>query len=135
MSEACGCKGIRTCLLCEGTSDAHQGPFEEADKPLKFFWCQSCGQLIQKKFEGYTCKPACLEIVGRKGRLRQTNLERDDSQGSHFPEFCGVTVVEDFIDEKEERTLLEQIDAHRWAESQSGRRKQVKQHATSVFIS
>lgn len=39
--------------------------------------------------------------------------------------FEGVTVVKDFMSRDEERNIVSQIDAHQWAESQSGRRKQV----------
>ena len=41
------------------------------------------------------------------------------------PELKEVTVVKDFVSEEEERCIVAEIDGSRWAESQSGRRKQV----------
>lgn len=39
--------------------------------------------------------------------------------------FDGATVLNDFISEEEEKTLIEKIDESPWLPSQSGRNKQV----------
>ena len=40
-------------------------------------------------------------------------------------ELDGLLLIPDFLSEAQEATLLERIDAVEWAQSQSGRRKQV----------
>ena len=45
--------------------------------------------------------------------------------GAAVPE--GVTVVKEFISREEEREIVAEIDRSQWAESQSGRRKQVRE--------
>ena len=39
--------------------------------------------------------------------------------------FEGVTVIKEFLSQEEEAAILSAIDVHSWADSQSGRKKQV----------
>ena len=47
---------------------------------------------------------------------------------------AGILLLEEFISEKEESTLVNNISKTSWADSQSGRRKQVH-YASICFIS
>ena len=40
-------------------------------------------------------------------------------------DFGGINIVKNFVSEEEERRIMSAIDALPWAESQSGRKKQV----------
>ncbi|XP_053473956.1 alpha-ketoglutarate-dependent dioxygenase alkB homolog 4 [Ictalurus furcatus] len=91
----CGCKGIRTCLLCEANDDKRQ--------------------LLNKKDSAhydFTYDQESKLAVPVGGNIQQA-----------FP-FPGVFLWENFVSEEEERELVAQMDQNIWRESQSGRRKQ-----------
>ena len=73
-------------------------------------------------------KPLLKCKAGRCGpelRIIKTRKEaRDLCHSAAMPE--GVTVVKEFVSREEEREIVLEIDRSQWAESQSGRRKQVK---------
>lgn len=48
--------------------------------------------------------------------------------------FHGVFLWENFISEKEEEHLISSMDQNHWNESQSGRRKQVRQDRASHLL-
>ncbi|XP_036435776.1 alpha-ketoglutarate-dependent dioxygenase alkB homolog 4 [Colossoma macropomum] len=90
----CGCKGIRTCLICEA---------DDGKRHLL-----STTQSIHYDF---TYDPESKLAVP------------DDGDGQSFP-FSGVFLWENFVSEDEERELVAKMDEEIWRESQSGRRKQ-----------
>ncbi|XP_073523857.1 alpha-ketoglutarate-dependent dioxygenase alkB homolog 4 [Phyllobates terribilis] len=91
---ACGCKGVRSCLVCESPAGGMlQGP----QKALSFVYIPEEG----------VCKGA----------------ERTEAAGWCFP-FPGVTLIEEFVTENEERDMVQVMDQDEWRLSQSGRRKQ-----------
>ena len=47
-------------------------------------------------------------------------------------ELDGLLLIPDFLSEAQEATLLERIDAVEWAQSQSGRRKQVGSRSENI---
>ncbi|NXX48656.1 ALKB4 dioxygenase, partial [Tricholaema leucomelas] len=93
----CGCKGIRSCLLCEGPA--------QAAPPL---------QLFPQGEDNFTYCPATGLAVGN---------EHSEFAGWAFP-FPGVFLMEEFISEEEESEIVELMDRDDWKPSQSGRRKQ-----------
>ncbi|CAG7834971.1 unnamed protein product [Allacma fusca] len=98
----CGCKGIRTCLVCEAEFGV-QKVFDETNQERCFEYCYLCGN---KAYEG-------------------SNVARD--HGHHkgeAVEYPGVLVVPDFVTKEEELFLAEGCDRLPWDLSQSGRRKQ-----------
>ena len=104
LEKKCGCKGLRSCLLCEQLKPAQLSPTSETC--VKLFQCRKCGKLFQRSLaSNFICTSDCVAA-------------------SSNTEFNGVTVIEQFVDEKEERNLIQEIDKSGWAESQSGRRKQ-----------
>ncbi|KAK4296730.1 hypothetical protein Pmani_030808 [Petrolisthes manimaculis] len=102
----CGCKGQRTCLVCE----VKQGLGDSSS------WVSQ-----QEKDGAYVFCPVC--------ELAWPGWETDSWR--HHPhhegepvKFPGVKIVEDFVSEEEETDLLTAIDEVPWDLSQSGRRKQ-----------
>ncbi|XP_004448347.1 alpha-ketoglutarate-dependent dioxygenase alkB homolog 4 [Dasypus novemcinctus] len=93
----CGCKGIRTCLICERHSDG--------DPP----W-----ELPPQKAHRFLYLPSTGWAVGD---------EQSDFEDWAFP-FPGVTLIEDFVSREEEAEMVRLMDRDPWKLSQSGRRKQ-----------
>lgn len=92
----CGCKGIRTCLICErqGRGDP---PWQNAPQKNHRFIYSDIGWAVGAK--------------------------ESDFEGWAFP-FSGVTLIEDFVTPEEEAELVQLMDRDPWRLSQSGRRKQ-----------
>ncbi|XP_018429253.1 PREDICTED: alpha-ketoglutarate-dependent dioxygenase alkB homolog 4 [Nanorana parkeri] len=90
----CGCKGIRTCLLCES---AKRQLTEEPPKTKAFIY------------------------IPTKGRAQ--GVKNSDTAGWWFP-YPGVCLIEDFVTEDEEKEMVHTMDQEEWRLSQSGRRKQ-----------
>uniref|UniRef100_A0A8C5M6J4 AlkB homolog 4, lysine demethylase n=1 Tax=Leptobrachium leishanense TaxID=445787 RepID=A0A8C5M6J4_9ANUR len=95
-SGVCGCKGIRTCLLCE--DGASEGAPPEVTGQRKTF------------------------IFSQKESVA-LGLKNTEFVGWAFP-FPGVCLIQDFVTEDEERELVCLMDQEEWRPSQSGRRKQ-----------
>lgn len=109
--EDCACSGIRKCLLCEDkgrlkkiSKDIVEEEQTKAIQRYKF--CNFCGRIFPK---GQEC-------------LHHKDIEEDKIG------LKGVTVISDFVNEDEERTIVTEIDKTIWKASQSGRRKQVNKH-------
>ncbi|KAJ8342924.1 hypothetical protein SKAU_G00328520 [Synaphobranchus kaupii] len=93
---SCGCKGIRSCRVCEDLNEKRR-PEDKGDSARGDFKYEPSSGLAVRWNEG----------------------------GEHesFP-FPGVLLWEDFVSEEEERDLVNRIDQDEWKESQSGRKKQ-----------
>ncbi|XP_028938217.1 alpha-ketoglutarate-dependent dioxygenase alkB homolog 4 [Ornithorhynchus anatinus] len=91
----CGCRGVRSCLLCERPGTP---PKDLPDQTVaRFVYCPETG-------------------------LAQ-GAEATEVQGRAFP-FPGVTLLEDFVSAEEEARMVRLMDRDPWKPSQSGRRKQ-----------
>ncbi|CAL1292417.1 unnamed protein product [Larinioides sclopetarius] len=92
----CGCKGIRTCLLCEkDRSIKTMGEYMEADQ---YNYCHYCN--------------LCWPVTTSNGKFRS-------------PFYLGrLKLIPDFISIEEEKSLIAGIDQIPWMLSQSGRKKQ-----------
>ncbi|XP_057332771.1 alpha-ketoglutarate-dependent dioxygenase alkB homolog 4 [Microplitis mediator] len=101
----CGCKGIRTCLICEEEYKIFKSnPFEELRKLPSYVYCPECDQAwpgwdinIYKEHPNHTGNPIY---------------------------YSGVYIKLNFLSEKETNNLITDIDNLPWDTSQSGRRKQ-----------
>ncbi|KAM3935552.1 alpha-ketoglutarate-dependent dioxygenase alkB homolog 4 [Leptodactylus fuscus] len=91
---ACGCKGIRSCLVCESPAG---GLAKGIHKRKSFVYIPE---------EGVA-----------KG------VEQTVAAGWCFP-FQGVSLIKEFVTEDEERDMVHVMDQDEWRLSQSGRRKQ-----------
>ncbi|XP_022341933.2 alpha-ketoglutarate-dependent dioxygenase alkB homolog 4-like [Crassostrea virginica] len=95
----CGCKGIRTCLICEQDGNGQKEFIKCSSKIHQF--CDLCN----KAFEG--------------GKIDDHPNHHGDSL-----EFPGIFIQRDFISPEEELEICQQIYQSPFVESQSGRRKQ-----------
>ncbi|CAL8124818.1 unnamed protein product [Orchesella dallaii] len=104
----CGCKGIRTCLVCEADFGiAKVNPdLDEKSSQESFEFCHLCGDLAWKGQDVWKDHP-----------------HLSASAGESFP-FLGVYLEPNFMTEEEERRLVAGCDSMEWDLSQSGRRKQ-----------
>ncbi|KAM9441190.1 alpha-ketoglutarate-dependent dioxygenase alkB homolog 4 [Clarias gariepinus] len=91
----CGCKGIRTCLICEANNDRRH-LLDKKDS-------------VQYDF-----------IYDQKSELA-VPVSGNTYKAFSFP---GLFLWEDFVSEDEEKELVAKMDQDVWRESQSGRRKQ-----------
>ena len=106
MEKRCGCKGCRSCLLCETINNkiAEQNIIKER----QFY------TLFYNKDSGHCISPMttiCCDL----------NEEMKSLIGFDFP---GVTIVSNFLSDSEEANLVKEIDNCQWKTSQSGRCKQ-----------
>ena len=121
--ESCGCKGIRTCLVCEGRRTS----IHVAKEPVaSFYQCHNCGRIPDE--ENICVDPSAppLFTCGKSLRCRPTAPALQARCTVKGLPFEGVTVVKEFVSCEEEEKITNDIDRSAWAESQSGRRKQVR---------
>ncbi|XP_035690677.1 alpha-ketoglutarate-dependent dioxygenase alkB homolog 4-like [Branchiostoma floridae] len=97
-TQICGCKGIRTCLLCEGERTTVKAPQGHAKRLVRYMYCNQCHK-AWRHMEGSRCQTEEMD-------------------------FPGVLVVEDFITPEEEADIVTVIEGTEWKVSQSGRKKQ-----------
>ncbi|XP_004840610.1 alpha-ketoglutarate-dependent dioxygenase alkB homolog 4 [Heterocephalus glaber] len=95
--QECGCKGIRTCLICERQRQVDPPWQLSPKKTHRFLYCVDTGWAV--------------------------GAEDSDFEGWAFP-FPGVTLIEDFVTREEEAEMVRLMDCDPWKLSQSGRRKQ-----------
>ncbi|PSN45038.1 Alpha-ketoglutarate-dependent dioxygenase alkB 4 [Blattella germanica] len=100
----CGCKGIRTCLICEKEYGIIQKDFPNVGKDKNsYVYCPWCN----KAWPGWDVKV--------------------DDHPKHVGEpieFPGIFIQLEFLSKAEEDVLMKGIDEMAWDPSQSGRRKQ-----------
>ncbi|XP_018326312.1 alpha-ketoglutarate-dependent dioxygenase alkB homolog 4 [Agrilus planipennis] len=100
----CGCKGCRTCLVCEKLYGIIPKPFFFNSTQKSYVFCPYCNKL----WKGWNL-----------GDIQKHPYHI----GEHIP-FNGIYIKLDFLNKEEEEFLLENIDSVAWDSSQSGRRKQ-----------
>ncbi|CAF1623388.1 unnamed protein product, partial [Didymodactylos carnosus] len=105
----CGCKGIRSCLKCEGLKTES---IPQKSPEIVFIYCNDCRQAVRIDF--YENNSKCPHKVENEHTNDPSNV---------FP-IDGIYLIADFIDEKEETELVNEIDQDLWIPSQSGRLKQ-----------
>lgn len=101
----CGCKGCRTCLICETQFGADKHKLH----------------LELEKAKGYVYCPYCNKAW--KGWEMDSYKKHPNHEGEPI-DYPGVYIKLDFLAEEEEEAFLKQIDEMPWDISQSGRRKQ-----------
>ena len=113
----CGCKGFRSCLICEREGAVRLCP---QPREWRYVQCRQCGTLFRGDHgpsHGLcleTCKPAPVMEVTDHVMCGDKRLD-----------FGGITIVKNFVSEEEEKRIVSATDGSPWFESQSGRRKQV----------
>lgn len=101
----CGCKGCRTCLICETQYGAGTIKLNlTLNKQNSYVYCPLCN----KAFKGWD-----IDIL----------KEHPNHSGDSIA-YPGVYIMLDFLNEDEEQDLMKGIDEMPWDISQSGRSKQ-----------
>ncbi|KAH0560313.1 alpha-ketoglutarate-dependent dioxygenase alkB homolog 4 [Cotesia glomerata] len=102
---ACGCKGIRTCLICEHEYNIIKpNTYKELQKLPSYVYCPEC----DKAWPGW-----------------DINLYKQHPNHIGSPiAYSGVYIQQNFVDERETKLLIKDLDSLPWDISQSGRRKQ-----------
>ncbi|KAG7306909.1 hypothetical protein JYU34_007016 [Plutella xylostella] len=101
----CGCKGCRTCLICETQFGAEKLKLQlTLDQTKGYVYCPLCN----KAWEGW-------DVDLYKQHPHHTGKSID---------YPGVFILLDFLSENEESELMKNLDEITWDISQSGRRKQ-----------
>lgn len=139
MKNNCACSGIRTCLLCEKGCRPRRC-YEEENHVQKqtLNQCYKCGnvEIGSTMIVDPEANPmfVCNSSTCTFDRILKPNVGSivdNDSPTSGNTEFKGLTLIKEFVSEQEEKELVAHIDSSNWAESQSGRLKQV--HVKSVI--
>jgi len=103
----CGCKGCRTCLLCEKEFGIAEKSIENQYKDFtNYIFCYECNKIYRGD---------CIATI---------LAEHPTHGGQNGIEFPGVYIQTNFITGKEEDAIMTGIDEMPWDISQSGRRKQ-----------
>ncbi|XP_032513755.2 alpha-ketoglutarate-dependent dioxygenase alkB homolog 4 [Danaus plexippus] len=101
----CGCKGCRTCLICETYYGAEElKNLVKLDKDKGYVFCPFCN----KAWSGWD-----IDVYKQHPYHEGESID-----------YPGVYIKLDFISEYEETELMRNIDEVPWDISQSGRRKQ-----------
>lgn len=109
-NSVCGCKGIRSCLLCENQQPTSEVSLQVGDV---FYFCPLCEEL--------RCIPKS-KVIENFSPDDLHNFCTEESKTSFS--IGGITVINNFITPDEENILLEEIEKYSWVVSQSGRYKQ-----------
>lgn len=118
VERVCGCKGIRTCLLCE---DAAKKDDVQKTNLVIYKFCPSCGDKAWR--DGLSMSHE-LHINESEQKEEIGHESNSSNATKYFIYIQGVYVVNESITLEQEQYLCEQIDLAAWTESQSGRRKQ-----------
>lgn len=126
----CGCRGIRHCLVCQSDA-ATDVPKSERE----IYQCCNCGRLMHNGMEYEILSSPLRKCRKEQNCQNQYHLVVPDhvtvsNQSDETISYGGVTVIKEFVTSKEEESLINQLDMSLWAESQSGRRKQVRAAVT-----
>ena len=116
----CGCRGARSCLLCQG--EAGKPPRDETAS-LSLYFCYKCGEAC-----GSECRedPALSPLRACWEPCTSSRILRPAFTQATTPPFEGVTVVKEFVTREEGASIVSAVDTQTWVDSQSGRRKQVR---------
>ncbi|XP_070523395.1 alpha-ketoglutarate-dependent dioxygenase alkB homolog 4 isoform X1 [Cardiocondyla obscurior] len=103
----CGCKGIRSCLICEAEYEISRPNLsEKLQKSKSYIYCPYCNKLTP----GWDA----------------SEYKKHPDHDRNLVDYPGVYIKLDFLKEDEAEELIKALDNLPWQASQSGRRKQKK---------
>lgn len=125
----CACKGVRSCLICERPDVVEDKTQTTSVSTRHLYQCHNCGSILGEGETDFQAESLPVCVAGRcreRKKVTRARLEASEQDGSLCSAlFEGVTVIKEFVSVEEEERIVSEIDASQWAESQSGRRKQV----------
>lgn len=115
----CGCTGIRNCALCEKQRTLSSDHLPSSH--TCHWYCLSCQQIFVGSLDDHLIQFGEMDWCRiHNGLMSSMNVS-------------GICVKQDFIDNEEEETLLNEINKQDWKISQSGRKKQVRSLYVNIF--
>uniref|UniRef100_A0A915AXC3 Fe2OG dioxygenase domain-containing protein n=1 Tax=Parascaris univalens TaxID=6257 RepID=A0A915AXC3_PARUN len=127
----CACKGIRFCALCKNSERVLKLKLNDREKYLnyeRYVYSSRHGRAIYDP--GLPADPSIDDV--------HTAAARVDSLIKLDPDKCltvgGILLIDDFLSDQEEKTIMRKIDSKEWIISQSGRRKQQKKVKMDSFL-
>ena len=115
----CACKGIRKCAFCSPDLVEKEKNEEKSiiENKKVYIYCNKCdiSTLINESNRNYVENFLSPTITDFYCTCQQTNLSDDKLR------INGILVINEFINENEEKYLCEQINKSKWIESQSGK--------------
>ena len=109
--------------MCEGQKTS----IHVTKEPVtSFYQCHNCGRILDEENICVDPNAPPLFTCGKSLRCRPTTPALQARCTVKGLPFEGVTLVKEFVSCDEEEKLAHDIDRSAWAESQSGRRKQVR---------
>nr|QKE11192.1 DNA N6-methyl adenine demethylase [Bursaphelenchus xylophilus] len=118
MAASCGCKGVRFCASCKDSDrvkNLREKPEDQTEKLSNY--------LLYVYKDGKCYHRPELRLQSTKEEIEKATEEVSTSSEASFS-IDGIDLLYDFLDEKEELAVVEEIDKKEWVLSQSGRRKQ-----------
>ncbi|XP_043283332.1 alpha-ketoglutarate-dependent dioxygenase alkB homolog 4 isoform X2 [Venturia canescens] len=124
---ACGCKGIRTCLICEKEYNiAKPNGIDELKKAPCYVYCPDCEAVWPgwevdelKSHPNHSGNPLAYPDLFRVNEFLEHRCTENFSN-----DFFNDKNENDFLTIDEAENLIKDLDALPWEASQSGRRKQ-----------
>ncbi|CEF67222.1 Alpha-ketoglutarate-dependent dioxygenase alkB homolog 4 [Strongyloides ratti] len=117
----CGCKGVRFCRFCKDSERVKRLNFE--DDPFKNHTVYVFSSVHKKAFLSELSHQASREeIVAETKKLDSSSFAL--LKDKDYVDIGGLLLFKDFINDEEEKFLVDRIDKKEWKLSQSGRRKQ-----------
>ena len=107
---SCGCKGIRTCLICEKQGKFSNQQHSATGNVQAYFFCSRCN--------------VCYRYTDASKATQPEANCKDHAINSSL-QVKGIKVIDNFLSLQEETEMIHHIDLSSWAISQSGRKKQV----------
>lgn len=124
-SGVCGCRGARSCRLCERETGKLARYHDKDAHSSSLYQCHNCGKAgsVGECPEDAIRAPlhACREPCTAATVLHSSSLTTE----RWHTRLDGVTVVKEFVSPEDELAIVAAIDSRSWTISQSGRRKQV----------
>ncbi|XP_003388927.2 PREDICTED: alpha-ketoglutarate-dependent dioxygenase alkB homolog 4-like [Amphimedon queenslandica] len=121
---SCACKGVRTCLFCEGKGA--RPILKQPQNEIQYYICYKCGKICKMNVGEPSplavepfCQTACDDT---QSLIVCDDLVAGDNACTF--KFDGVKIIRNFVSFEEEKELVSFIDSSQWVESQSGRYKQ-----------
>lgn len=126
-SRKCGCKGIRTCIICENQGKSRNVTQHDSSSAVRTYtFCAKCNKAWKDLDETgennklYGISGTSTDTYG----ARQNGSDLECQHTGLCMEFSGIEIIHDFVSGEEEEEICTTIDKTPFVLSQSGRRKQ-----------
>lgn len=126
MASNCACRGIRFCANCKNSDRVKK---MRSDETYNERFSGYSSYVFNSK-DGKCYLSSGITVISTLEDIRNRTVEVESMEDETLKDLesfdvKGLILMRDFLSEKEENQLVEDIEKTPWVESQSGRRKQV----------